>query len=102
MNPNRPWKVCYPERVRRKVAALVRRAVAVGLHQEVVQAVKSIDRMLHSRPESFGEEAYRLPALQLRARVGCQQPLFVRYTVHETLPLVFVVAIGPLYRSGLD
>jgi hypothetical protein len=102
MKVNRPWRVCYSDRVRRDVAALLKRALGVGLALEVVQALKRLDLILHTRPEEFGEETYRLAALHLQVRVGCQQPLFVRYAVHETLPIVFVIGIEPLPRSGLE
>jgi hypothetical protein len=102
MSTERPWKVCYPERVRRQVVTLSARAAAVGLKKELTRAFKRIDEILHSCPHTFGEEMYRLPALKLQARAGTEAPLWVRYTVHETEPLVFVIAIGPLARSGLE
>jgi hypothetical protein len=98
MNP--PYQVVYSEVVRNSLKELHARAAQNGREQDVLSALQTIDRRLHSDPLVFGEPKYHYRALRLELRVGIEPPLVVHYTVHEELPLVFVKAFKALPRQG--
>jgi hypothetical protein len=102
MNPAQPWQVSYPDVVRQALGQLHRRARERGLGRQVIEAAIQIDDDLHNRPDTFGEEVFRLRHLHLQVRVAFHRPLLVRFAVHEQLPLVFVRAIEALSHTNLE
>jgi hypothetical protein len=97
-----PYHVAYSERVRNGVRALIRIAKARGLGEEVLAALKEIDRRLQVYPQ-FGEPLCNLKLEPAQLWIGTVPPLVVRYVLDEEKRLVMIpVPIRPLPGSGLD
>jgi hypothetical protein len=95
------YKVVYSERVRNELKQLIARAAARGLSQEVLHAIKEIDRLLHIYPQ-FGEPRRDLETEGESVWSGTVPPLVVEYVLDEERRLVFVVdPLDTLPRTGL-
>jgi len=102
MKPDKSWKVIYLQEARQAIVKLYELAAARGRRPEVRQAARQIHMRLHSDPDVYGEEIHHYHEMKLLVRVAIEDPLVIRYGVHEVLPLVFVKAIAPLPGKGLD
>ena len=101
MNPQ--YQVVYPESVRKTVRDLLQRATELGIRDQIVAALRTIDDRLKSSPLDYGDVNNELERLTTYVRV--QAPLFLRYAVssflHEDKHLVFISTIGALSGRGL-
>jgi hypothetical protein len=95
------FHVSYPETVQNSVKELAERAVEQGYGERVATALRYIDARLKQDPRSFVEPKFRYKDLQLVMHVAVHPPLVVHFTVHETLPVVFVKSLHPLPGVGL-
>lgn len=95
------YRVAYSQRVRDSLRRLIAGARERGLAQQVLDAVKEIDRRLHLYPQ-FGEPLADLTHESGQVWIGTIPPLFVRYAIYEERRLVVVsVPIMPLSGAGL-
>jgi hypothetical protein len=95
------YRVVYSGYVRDQLKALLARASAINLRQEVAGAVRDIDARLRVYPQ-FGQPLQDLKTEGETAWVGVVEPLVVRYVIDEPRRLVFVlVPFQPLSRLGL-
>jgi hypothetical protein len=85
-----PYKVAYSERVRAALRDLVAEGKARGIGQQVVAALKELDRRLHLYPQ-FGEPLRDLALEPAREWVAAVPPVVLRYVVDEERRLVLVV-----------
>jgi hypothetical protein len=96
-----PYRVVFSERARESVRELVARARGRGLGQQVLDAVKEIDRRLRLYPQ-FGDPLTDLTHEVGQVWVGTSHPLVVRHANYEERRLVIVaVPLLPLPGSGL-
>lgn len=86
-----PYRVVYSERVRGHLVILVGAAKAHGKRQEVLEAIKEIDRRLHLYPQ-FGEPLRDLFLRPTRLWIGTVPPLVVQYALNEETRLVMVTS----------
>lgn len=100
--PPIPYRVIYSEVVRRELKALIRRAIASGLKQQTIQAVKDVDARLQVYPQ-FGEPLQDLATEGETIWLGTIPPLVVEYIIDEERRLVFIVRPFLLLpRSGIQ
>ncbi len=96
-----PYRVVFSERARESLRELAARARAQGRGQQVVDAVKEIDRLLRLYPQ-FGDPLADLAHEVGQSWIGTIHPLVVRYAVYEERRLAIVaVPLLPLPGSGL-
>jgi hypothetical protein len=96
-----PYRVVFSERARQSIRELAARARAVGLGEQVLDAVKEIDRLLRLYPQ-FGDPLADLAHEVGQSWVGAIHPLVVRYAVYDERRLVVVaVPLLPLPGTGL-
>ena len=87
--------------VRDELRKLTARARDRGFGNEVLAAVKELDRRLHVYPQ-FGQPLQDLTLEPGQVWIAVVAPLVVRYAVFDDKRLVMVaVPITPLPRSGL-
>ncbi|HYV34088.1 MAG TPA: hypothetical protein VE988_00200 [Gemmataceae bacterium] len=86
----------------RDFAELYKLAKRFGRVLEVRDAARRIHARLHAAPDEYGEEAFHYHNLRLLLRVAFQDPLAVRFCVHEVEPLVIVKTILALPGKGFD
>lgn len=79
----------YSEQVRTELKRLVARARACGAGQQVLAALKEIDRRLHVYPQ-FGDPMRDLKFESTRLWVAVVPPLIVRYILDEERRLVLI------------
>jgi len=95
-----PYRVSYTEQVRQALRPLVARARERGLSQQVLDALKEIDRRLRIYPQ-FGQPLRDLKLEGTQLWIGVVPPLVVHYVLNEEMRLVMVaVPIVSLRRSG--
>ena len=75
-----PYRVVFSERARESIRELAARARGRGLGQQVLDAVKEIDRLLRLYPQ-FGDPLTDLKHEVGQSWVGTIQPLVVRYAI---------------------
>jgi hypothetical protein len=85
-----PYRVVYSERVRQELRQLLREARDLGQGQEVLDAVKRIDYLLHIYPQ-FGQPLRDLKMEPAQVWIGVIPPLSVQYVLDEAKRLVMVV-----------
>jgi len=96
-----PYHVSYTERVRQEARLLAVRARDRGFGQQVLAAIKEIDRLLHLYPQ-FGQPLFDLKLKPAQLWIGVVPPLVIRYVLDEQRRLVIVaIPFMPLRRSGL-
>jgi hypothetical protein len=96
-----PYPVSYSGRVRDALKALVARARSLGLDQQVLAAVREIDRRLQIYPQ-FGQPLRDLSVEPAQLWIGVVSPLVVQYVLDEQRRQVMVVLpMTPLPDSGL-
>jgi hypothetical protein len=96
-----PYRVIYSELVRTELRDLLQRAVARGLGEAALAAVKTIDYRLHVYPQ-FGEPLRDLTTQNETIWVGTVEPFVVEYVIDEERRMVFVVVpLRALPRFGL-
>lgn len=84
------FSVHMSEETRTILKALHAVAAQAGIGVQFVAAFRQIIERLQQGPLSFGERAYRLPALKLIVCKAVMLPLVVDFAVHEELPIVFI------------
>ena len=95
------YQVVYSELVRIELKKLIARAQERGLGPQVLDAVKEMDRLLHTRPR-FGDPLIDLALQPGQLRMGTVPPLVVKYALYEDKRLVIVTRpIATLPHSGL-
>jgi hypothetical protein len=94
------YRVIYSELTRKTLQELGEKAKQLGIGQEFLSAVKTIDSRLHSDPLDFGEFLYSLKDTDLEVRIGNHHFLFVRYGVDKKRALVYVAACIVLSGHG--
>jgi len=96
-----PYRVVYSERVRTDLRELLTRAVACGLGQQALTALREIDTRLRVDPQ-FGEPLRDLKTEGETLWIGTIPPMVVQYVIDEERRSVFVVVpLKPLPESGL-
>jgi hypothetical protein len=83
------YQVSYSERVRTAIRHLVARARSVGRAQQVLAALKEIDRRLQLYPQ-FGQPLLDLTLKPAQLWIGVVPPLVIRYVLDEKRRLVMV------------
>lgn len=89
------FRVVYSAAVRKSLKEMLHRAVAKGIGQEVLQAVRTIDQRLALDPLTFGDPWYDLTDAKLKVMSRIVRPLFVVYGVHKDERVVFVRDFQP-------
>ena len=95
------FKVVYPAHVRAVLSEICVRARGEGMVEEVLKAIKTIDDELKSKPWEFGDPVGAYQEMGLDMFTRGVSPLFVRYGVHRSRPIVFVHTIAVFPSSGL-
>lgn len=96
-----PYEVSYSERVREELRALIARAKNAGLVDEVLSALKGIEKRLRLYPQ-FGQPLWNLSVEPAQMWMGVVAPLVIQYVLDESRRQVMVVhPITPLRNSGL-
>jgi hypothetical protein len=97
-----PYQVVYSELVRTELRPLMVRARQRGLGQQVLAALKEIDRRLRIYPQ-FGQPLRDLVLEPAQLWIGVVPPLVVQYVLDEERRLVMVagahraaVQVGPV------
>lgn len=100
-NGSTRYHVVYSEFVRNELKKLIARANGRGLGPQVLDAVREMDRLLHTKPR-FGDPLADLSLAPGQLRMGTVPPLVVKYALYEDRRLVTVtIPITTLPRSGL-
>jgi hypothetical protein len=95
------YQVVYSEFVRNELKKLIARAQERGLGSQVLDAVREMDRRLHTKPQ-FGEPLIDLSFEPGQLRMGTVAPLVVKYALYENRRLVTVtIPITTLPYSDL-
>jgi hypothetical protein len=95
------YRVIYSERVRESLRELGSRAKERGLRDQVLDAVKEIDRLLHVYPQ-FGDPLIDLTQEPGQIWIATIPPLVVHYVIYDEQRLVMVaIPLRPLPGSGL-
>jgi hypothetical protein len=98
----RPYRVVYAERVRGELVDLIGRARSRGLAQQVLDALKAIDRRLRIYPQ-FGQPLRDLRLERAQVWIGVIPPLVVEYVIDdERRCIMVVVPFRPLPSAGLE
>jgi hypothetical protein len=96
-----PYRVSYSELVRNELRSLLARARGRGLGQQVLAAVKEIDKRLRIYPQ-FGQPLQDLKLGAGQTWIGTVPPLVVKYVLDEERRQVMVVVpLSPLPELGL-
>jgi hypothetical protein len=95
------YRVVYPEGVRQQVRNMRASLPSVEARRRFDHTVRTIHQRLRNDPLVFGEPVRHLDAAQLNLRLGGVAPLVVRFAVHDTRPLVFVVEVFLLSGPGV-
>lgn len=96
------YQVVYSEFVRNELKKLIARANERGLGPQVLDAVREMDRLLHTEPRRFGDPLADLLLAPGQLRMGTVPPLVVKYALYEDRRLVIVSKpIATLPHSGL-
>jgi hypothetical protein len=95
-----PYRVIYSEWVRKELKALAARAKARGLSGQFQDALRELDRRLHTYPQ-FGQPLRDLKLKPAQLWIGVVEPLVVQYWLNDEMRLVIVGApIQTLPHSG--
>ena len=76
--------------------ALVRRARPSGRSAMIVEALRSAEKELESRPIEAGDPLYRLRHMKMLICRAVFPPLFSEYGVHEDRPVVIIRHVAGL------
>jgi hypothetical protein len=94
MNPQRNgdarFRLTLMSAATTQLAAILRRAQAIGRRTDVIAAARRIDRRLRMDARSFGEPIKSHPDAQIDERRAAIAPLVVYYGVHLEQPEVFI------------
>jgi hypothetical protein len=102
MGPSDPYRVVLSEATRQQLLELQQRAVARGLGERILSAVKLVVARLQFDPLEFGEPRRELRALRLQERVAVVRPLVVLYAVDENRRLVYVTGFRGLAGTDVE
>lgn len=95
------YEVSYSGRVIDSMKSLVRRAREAGLAEQVIAAIREMDRLLHLYPQ-FGQPLRDLFVDSAQLWIGVVPPLVVDYVLDDESRKVMVIFPPlPLTRSGL-
>lgn len=95
------YEVSYSHRVRDELVILVARARGLGLDQQILRAVREIDRRLGIYPQ-FGGPLRRLSIEPAELWIGIVPPVVVHYVLDEERRSVNVLLpFRTLRQSGL-
>ena len=98
----RPYVMHPSGRVSRELKALVQRAAAAGFGQQVIDALKTLHRILTLYPQ-YGEPRRDLRTAGETAYAAAIAPLYVEYVVDEPNRAVFIgVPIKVLPNAGFE
>jgi hypothetical protein len=92
------YEVVYSEGVREAVRGFAAAAKAVGTIQELVAAVRELDRRLHIYPQ-FGDPIIDLAQEPGQVCLGTVPPVVARYAIFEQRRLVIVTVLRLLSQS---
>jgi hypothetical protein len=92
------YRVVYSEGVREAVRRFAGVAKAAGTFQELVAAVRELDRRLHIYPQ-FGDPIIDLAQEPGQVWLGTVPPLVARYAIYEQRRLVIVTVLRLLPQS---
>jgi hypothetical protein len=96
------YTVSYSEKVQAELRTLLLRARGRGLGEEVLDAVKELDRRLKIYPQ-FGQPLRNLNLEPAQLWIGVVEPLVAQYFLDEDRRLVIVsLPISVLPNTGLD
>jgi hypothetical protein len=87
-SPSR-YQVHPSGRVSRELKALIQRAASAGFGEQVIQALKTVHRMLSVYPQ-FGEPLRDLKMAGETVYVATIPPLYVEYVIDEPSRAVFI------------
>ena len=101
-SPGPPFRVVHPERWRQQVVAWAAQAATLGIREEYLAALKSIQGRLAEAPMTWGDPQYNLRSLGLTVYRGLCRPLQILYAVDQGLRVVYVMHYRPLPGCGLE
>jgi hypothetical protein len=96
-----PFRVSLTEPARASVTLLIRRAQRFGLAVRLSAALTWIEQTLIERPLAWGEARRHYDGLRVTAFHQIHDGLHVVYTVHDTLPLVWITHLAPVLDHPL-
>jgi hypothetical protein len=91
--PPRRYRVDYLPPVKDALPGLLRDAAAAGIKAEFTDALVQMETRLRTDPFAVGELVRQVPLLHLLVHVGSCPSLTMRFGIHETEPVVFVIEI---------
>jgi hypothetical protein len=87
------YVVSFVGRTTELIRELQLQAAFEGRGDAFAQALAAVIRRLKSKPRTFGEPVYRLPALRLQVRLASIAPVVVYFGVSQDHPIVYVNAV---------
>lgn len=93
-----PYKVGKYKGVKEQMEMLANRASLAGFRQSYFDALYSMVQHLQDGPLEWGDPLYRKPdqdGIVCRAFVG---PIVVHYSVHESVGVVLIMRVEPLFE----
>jgi hypothetical protein len=94
-----PYEVHWSRAIKQVLRQLHQQAVAGGIEEQFLYAMRTLVERLRSDPLGFGEPCYQLQQLKLEVRSGIIAPLFVSFGVQKDKHLVFVKEVQLLPGS---
>ncbi len=85
-------------RADQQVRILLRRAASLGIHKELIDALRSVADHLQTQPTEIGDPAHRTRKQGGMVYSLVVEPVFIRYAVFERDKTVFLLNVEPLSR----
>jgi hypothetical protein len=94
------WEVHASGLIAKDLQRIQERAVRQGRGEQVLAAIRQIQRRLQRNPRTAGEPSYYLPGPRMQVRTITVRPLVVHFGVCDDHPLVFIKGVKLLSSSS--
>ena len=81
---------------RQRIEQIGERAIENGLGNVFADLLTEIRHQLETRPREWGDPNFRFHGLKAVSHMRLQDGFRIRYAVHESIPVVFLLDIEPM------
>lgn len=95
------FRLDHLSRVKEQIGQLATKAANLGILDELLDALRSVEQQLRTRPLDWGDPQFHTHKQGGRVFRALHPPLIVRYAVFEEEHVVLILDIKPLPSSPL-